>query len=82
MELETTKAVMTTTRELPCPVQEQSVELDYVLPDYYPDVCTLVKAFVTPVIESQSIQSGRLTMNWPPASGSCIVRRDPMYYRV
>ena len=61
MELETTKAVMTTTRELPCPVQEQSVELDYVLPDYYPDVCTLVKAFVTPVIESQSIQSGRLT---------------------
>ncbi|MBQ8926696.1 MAG: DUF3794 domain-containing protein [Oscillospiraceae bacterium] len=61
MELATTKAAVTTTRELPCPVQEQSVELDYVLPDYYPDVCTLVRAFITPVIESRSIQPGRLT---------------------
>ncbi len=43
--------------------QEQGVELDYVLPDYYPDVCKLVRCFVTPAILSESVSpdGARLT---------------------
>ena len=37
-------------------VQEQSVELDYILPDYYPDIFKLVKCCVTPYhMNSQQI---------------------------
>ncbi len=41
--------------------QEQSVELDYVLPDYYPDVCKLIKCFVTPSVVSESVSDNRLS---------------------
>ncbi len=43
--------------------QEQGVELDYVLPDYYPDVCTMVRCLLTPSVvnESVSADGSRLT---------------------
>ena len=42
-------------------VQEQGIELDYVLPDYYPDVCKLIKCFVTPSVVSESVSDNRLS---------------------
>ena len=42
---------------------EQSVELDYFLPDYYPNIFKLLKTSVTPVIQSRSIDGTRLTFD-------------------
>lgn len=42
-------------------VQEQGVELDYILPDYYPDIFKLVRCEVVPVITDYSISGGRLS---------------------
>jgi len=42
-------------------VSEQGLEIDYILPDYYPDVFKLVKSEVTPIITDYSINGGRLT---------------------
>lgn len=39
---------------------EQSVELDYLLPDYYPDIFKLLKTQITPRIESQKISGNKL----------------------
>jgi len=40
---------------------EHSLELDYILPDYYPDVFKLVKSEVIPVITDYTINGTRLT---------------------
>jgi hypothetical protein len=61
MDLRTNHAVVTAAEPIASQMQEQGVELDYVLPDYYPDVCKLVKCFVTPVIVSESISGDRLS---------------------
>ena len=42
-------------------VQEQGVELDYILPDYYPDIFRLVRCEVVPVITSYSINGDKLS---------------------
>ena len=42
-------------------IQEQSVELDYILPDYYPDIFRLVRCEITPVITGSSVNGNRLT---------------------
>ncbi len=41
--------------------QEQSIELDYVLPDYYPEIFRLLKHFVTPYIVSYNVSGSKLT---------------------
>lgn len=41
-------------------VQEQSVELDYILPDYYPDIFRLVRCEVVPVITGYTLSGERL----------------------
>ena len=41
---------------------EQSVEKDFVLPDYCPDVFRILKCRVTPCVTSQAIRSGKLTV--------------------
>lgn len=61
MELQTTRTVITSAEPLGTTVQEQGIELDYVLPDYFPDVFTLLKCFVTPTITSQSVSGDRLS---------------------
>lgn len=42
-------------------VQEQGVELDYILPDYYPDIFRLVRCEVVPVITGYSINGDKLS---------------------
>ncbi len=61
MELKTKRAVITAAMPAQTPVQEQGLELDYVLPDYYPDVCKLVRCMVTPTITAQTISGGRIS---------------------
>lgn len=41
--------------------QEQSIELDYVLPDYYPEIFKLLKCFATPYIVSYNVSGSKLT---------------------
>lgn len=41
--------------------QEQSAELDYVLPDYYPEIFRILKCIASPSILSYSINGDRLT---------------------
>ncbi len=41
--------------------QEQSVELDYVLPDYYPEIFRILKCVTTPGIVSYSVNGDKLT---------------------
>ncbi len=61
MELNMNRAVITAAAASGTTLQEQSVELDYVLPDYYPDVCKLVKCTVTPAVTNQTISGDRLS---------------------
>ena len=42
-------------------VQEQSVELDYILPDYCPDIFRLIRCDTSPVITEWSVSGDRLT---------------------
>ena len=41
-------------------VQEQTVELDYILPDYYPDIFRLIRCRVTPVITGCTFSGDRI----------------------
>ena len=41
--------------------QEQSVELDYVLPDYFPEIFKIIKCITTPKILSYNVSGDRLT---------------------
>lgn len=42
-------------------IQEQGIELDYILPDYCPDIFRLVRCEVCPVITDSSVNGDRLT---------------------
>lgn len=42
-------------------IQEQSVELDYVLPDYYPEIFRILKCMTSPAVLSYSVNGDRLT---------------------
>lgn len=42
-------------------VQEQTVELDYILPDYYPDIFRLIRCQTVPVITGYSISGDKLS---------------------
>ena len=61
MELRTNQTVIPAVESGGNTVQEQGIELDYVLPDYYPDVCKLIKCFVTPSVTSESVSENRLS---------------------
>ena len=41
-------------------VQEQNTELDYILPDYYPDIFKLIKCGISPSVTSYSINGDTL----------------------
>ncbi len=41
--------------------QEQSVELDYVLPDYYPEIFRIIKCTAEPRVTSSTISGDRIT---------------------
>ena len=42
-------------------VSEQAVELDYILPDYYPDIFKVLKCQLTPTVVSYNTSSDKLT---------------------
>lgn len=42
-------------------IQEQSIELDYILPDYYPDIFRLIRCEVMPAVTGWSIVGNRLS---------------------
>ena len=41
-------------------VQEQGIELDYILPDYYPDIFKLVRCEVSPVIVDYTVSGDKI----------------------
>lgn len=60
MELRTDRRGVLTETAVQSLVQEQGIELDYVLPDYYPDVQRLIKCFVHPTVTSSVVDGNRL----------------------
>lgn len=42
-------------------IQEQGIELDYILPDYYPDIFRLVRCETIPVITDYSVNGDKLS---------------------
>lgn len=42
-------------------IQEHGVELDYILPDYYPDVFRLIRCEVCPVVTERSVSGDKLS---------------------
>ena len=42
-------------------IQEQSVELDYILPDYFPDIFKMIKCQLDPRIVSSNISNDKIT---------------------
>ncbi|MBR3759445.1 MAG: DUF3794 domain-containing protein [Ruminococcus sp.] len=42
-------------------IQEQTVELDYILPDYYPDIFRLIRCQTVPVITGYSVSGDKLS---------------------
>jgi hypothetical protein len=60
MEMRLNRETVSVTETVFDGMQEQSVELDYVLPDYYPEIFKLVKCSLTPRIVSQTESEGRI----------------------
>lgn len=61
MDLKINREMLTVSESIYDGIQEQSVELDYILPDYCPDIFKLVKCCVTPSVLSWSINGDNLS---------------------
>lgn len=61
MEFKVNREEITSAEVIFDDVQEQSVELDYVLPDYYPEIFKILKCITNPVIMSYSVNGDKLT---------------------
>ena len=42
---------------------EQSIELDYILPDYYSDIFKIIKCMVCPTVTSVNSNNGRINFD-------------------
>lgn len=60
MDFRLEKQTVINTKEVFSKNCEQSVELDCILPDYYPDIFRLLKCFVTPTVISRNISADRV----------------------
>ena len=60
MDLKINREIIPITETILDEKQEQSVELDYVLPDYDPDIFRIISCEICPVIVSQSIGTDRI----------------------
>lgn len=60
MELRINRETVTAAETVFDGIQEQGVELDYILPDYYPDIFRLVRCEVVPSVTNYSVSGGRL----------------------
>ena len=61
MDLKLNRETFTGTQTILDTSFEQSVEHNFVLPDYYPDIFRILKCFVMPCIISQSINGNKLS---------------------
>lgn len=61
MDLKLTKETVPAAEVICDSVQEQPVELDYILPDYCPDVFRLIRCEAVPVITDWTVSGDRLT---------------------
>jgi len=61
MNLKITKEKITSAEVVFSDTNEQSIELDYILPDYYPEIFRILKCITTPQIISYNIENTRLT---------------------
>lgn len=61
MDLKINREMLSVSEKIYDGVQEQSVELDYILPDYYPDIFKLIKCCIVPSVISSSINGDSLT---------------------
>lgn len=61
MDLKINREMLAVSESIYDGLQEQSVELDYILPDYFPDIFRLVKCSITPSVISQNISGDSLS---------------------
>lgn len=61
MNLKITEATIPTGETVYSGLQEQGVELDYILPDYYPDIFRLIRCEIIPTVTDFSISGSTLT---------------------
>ena len=61
MDLKLTRETVPAAETIYDGIQEQSVELDYILPDYCPDIFRLIRCETSPVITDWSISGEKLT---------------------
>ena len=61
MDLKISKEILPASVSVFDGIQEQSVEMDYVLPDYYPDIFRLVRCEIVPVITERAVSGDRLS---------------------
>lgn len=61
MNLKINREIISVNEKIYDGIQEQNVELDYILPDYYPDIFKMIKSSIQPSINSYSINGDTLT---------------------
>lgn len=61
MNLKINREILSVNEKIYDGIQEQSVELDYILPDYYPDIFKMIKSSIQPSITSYSVNGDTLT---------------------
>ncbi|MEG0615203.1 MAG: DUF3794 domain-containing protein, partial [Oscillospiraceae bacterium] len=61
MDFKVNREILTTNEVAFDGIQEQSVELDYILPDYFPDIFKLIKCQLQPKITSSSVLNDKIT---------------------
>ena len=71
MDLKINREMLPVTEVILDEMQEQSVELDYVLPDYDPDIFRMIGCEIQPTIVTSTTGTDRIPMNCVPTSGCC-----------
>lgn len=61
MDLKISKETVPASVSVYSGIQEQNIELDYILPDYYPDIFRLVRCETIPVITDWTVSGNRLS---------------------
>ena len=61
MDFKTTTETIPAAEDIFSGIQEQTIELDYILPDYYPDIFRLVHCEAVPVITGYSLVGDKLS---------------------
>ena len=62
MDFKVNRELLSATEVVYDGLQEQSVELDYILPDYFPDIFRIVKCVMKPRIMSHMVYGSKITL--------------------